>query len=158
MKQICVFLGFLVLMSCEYFNVKKTSSDAILEEELQTFNWNEVDEYPTFTTCDSMLTKAEKKQCFESTLTTHIFSHLNKENFIVPEALQDTLKMRLQISEHGVLDVLKLENSISVKRYIPNIDSLLIASLDSLPKILPAIKRGQFVKTEFELPIIIQVY
>ena len=62
MKQICVFLGFLMLMSCQYFNVKKTSSDAILKEELQTFNWNEVDEYPSFPECDSAITKQEKKQ------------------------------------------------------------------------------------------------
>lgn len=158
MKYVSLFLIIFCFTSCEYFDKKKVSSEELLIEELKTVNWNEVDEYPTFTTCDSMLTKAEKKQCFESTLTTHIFSHLNKENLIVTEALQDTLKMRLQISEHGKLDVLKLENSISVKRYIPNIDSLLIASLDSLPKILPAIKRGQFVKTEFELPIIIQVH
>ena len=40
---------------------------------------------------------------------------------------------------------------------IPNIKVLLAKSIDSLPKIFPAIKRGQQVKTEFKLPIIIKV-
>ena len=53
MKKISVLLCVLILSSCEYFNVKKTSSEAILKEELQTFNWNEVDAYPSFSDCDS---------------------------------------------------------------------------------------------------------
>jgi hypothetical protein len=40
---------------------------------------------------------------------------------------------------------------------IPNIKELLKNSLDSLPEIYPAIKRGQQVKTAFTLPVIIQV-
>ena len=64
MRQICVFLLIITLASCEYFNVKKTSSEAILKEELQTFNWNDVDEYPTFSICDSLTSKQEKKTMF----------------------------------------------------------------------------------------------
>ena len=53
------------MWSCNYFDAKKVSADDILEEELQTFTWNEVDEYPSFEMCDSLSSKAEKKQCFE---------------------------------------------------------------------------------------------
>jgi hypothetical protein len=157
MKQICVFLGFLMLMSCEYFNVKKTSSDAILKEELQTFNWNEVDEYPSFSECDSYITKQERKQCFENTLSSYIFRHLSKQNIIVSEEIDDTLKMKIEISDQGILKVLSIENSKIIQKQIPNIETLLIASFDSLPKVYPAIKRGQHVKTQFELPVIIKV-
>ena len=45
LSRVSVFLVFILLTSCAYFNVKKTSSEAILEEELQSFKWNEVDEY-----------------------------------------------------------------------------------------------------------------
>ena len=40
---------------------------------------------------------------------------------------------------------------------IPNINVLINQSLDSLPQIFPANKRGQQVTTEFNLPIIIKV-
>ena len=70
-------------MSCEYFNAKKTSSEAILKEELKTFNWNDVDEYPSFSICDSSATKQERKQCFENTLTKHISQILCKKTLLL---------------------------------------------------------------------------
>ena len=36
MKHLCLFLGFLLLVSCNYFDVKKTTSEAILNEELKS--------------------------------------------------------------------------------------------------------------------------
>ena len=146
-----------MLMSCEYFNVKKTSSDAILKEELQTFNWNEVDEYPSFPECDSAITKQEKKQCFEEVLTAHFTRLLQRDTIVVTQDIKDTLLLQLQISEKGVLSVLNIKVDSLTSQEIPNIKDLLLHGLDCLPKIFPAIKRGQQVKTEFKLPVIITV-
>lgn len=157
MRQICVFLLLMMLTSCEYFNVKKTSSEAILKEELKTFNWNDVDEYPTFSICDSLLVKHEKKQCFGSVLNTHITNYLQKEAIIVTQDINDTIDLQFKISDIGVLTLLNAKiDSLTIEQ-IPNIKSLLAKSLDSLPNIFPAIKRGQQVTTEFKLPIIISV-
>lgn len=157
MKHIYVFLSLLMLTSCEYFNVKKTSSEAILKEELQTFNWNEVDEYPSFSVCDSSVTKQERKQCFETFLTTFITNSLQKDTIVVTQDIKDTLLLQLQISETGVLSLVNLKVDSLTNKEIPNIKELLRKSLDSLPEIFPATKRGQQVKTEFKLPIIINV-
>ena len=157
MRQICVFLLIITLSSCEYFNVKKTSSEAILKEELQTFNWNDVDEYPSFLICDSLTTKQEKKQCFGSVLNSHIAAYLQKETIIVTQDINDTIDLQFQLSEKGVLTLLNAKIDALTIDQIPNIKALLAKSLDSLPKIFPAIKRGQQVTTEFKLPIIINV-
>ncbi|NMH87208.1 hypothetical protein [Flavivirga algicola] len=157
MKQICAFLVIILLTSCEYFNVKKTSSEAILNEELETFNWNDVDEYPSFSSCDSVSSKQEKKQCFTDILTGHIFEYLQDEIIIVTQDINDTIDLKLQISNTGEITLLESDvDSLTVKE-IPNINDLLVRSLDTLPKIFPAIKRGQQVTTEFKLPIIIGV-
>ncbi len=156
MKQICFFLFFLMLCSCEYFNVKKTSSEAILKEELQTFNWNDVDDYPSFTACDSIETKQNRKACFERVLTRHIGVFLKREKIIVTQDINDTIILKFQVSETGDLKLQNVDMD-SVTRYqIPEIENLIYKSLDSLPEIFPATKRGQQVKTEFVLPIIIQ--
>ena len=155
MKQICVFIIVLTLTSCEYFNVKKTSSDAILNEELQTFNWNEVDVYPSFSTCDALEQKYEKTACFNQVLTTHILEYLQKVPITVTHDVTDTINLKFQVSETGTLSLLNIEVDSLVTREIPNIKALIHSSLDSLPKVYPAIKRGQQVKTEFELPIIV---
>lgn len=157
MKQFCVFILVLMLTSCEYFNVKKTSSEAILQEELQTFNWNDVDVYPTFSSCDSLVTKPEKKECFESQLTNQIFNFLQHENIVVSQDINDTINLKFQVSEKGELTLLNFELDSLTMHEMPNIKTLINQSLDSLPKIFPAIKRAQQVKTEFELPIIISV-
>lgn len=157
MKQISVFLSLLMLMSCEYFNVKKIASEAILKEELQTFNWNEVDEYPSFSICDSTATKQEREQCFETILTSHITNFLQRDTIVVFQDIKDTLLLQLQISETGILSLVHLKVDSITNQEIPNIKELLIKGLDSLPRIFPASKRGQQVKTEFKLPVIIHV-
>ncbi|MFI1773049.1 hypothetical protein [Thalassobellus citreus] len=157
MKHLYVFILVFMLTSCEYFNVKKTSSEAILNEELQTFNWNDVDVYPTFSSCDSMSTKQEKKECFENHLTTHIFSFLERDGIVVTQNINDTIVLSFQVSETGVLSLSNSKIDTLTLQEIPNIKTLLTKSIDSLPKIFPAIKRGQQVKTAFELPVIINV-
>ena len=157
MKQICVFLVVMMLTSCEYFNVKKTSSETILKEELKTFNWNDVDEYPTFSECDSLSSKQDKKQCFEKVLRTKIAAYLQQESIVVTRDINDTINLQFQLSETGVLKLLSSKVDSLTVTQIPNIKSLLVKSLDSLPRIFPAIKRGQQVTTQFKLPIIISV-
>ena len=157
MKYGSFILLIFCLTSCKYFDKRKVNSEELLIQELKSVNWNEVDVYPSFTTCDTSELKEERKRCFESTLTTYIFEHLSKQNIIVTEAINDTLRIRIEITDKGNLNILEIDNNKKTQEHIPNIDSLLITSLDSLPKIFPAIKRGNHVKTEFELPVIIQV-
>jgi hypothetical protein len=155
MKQYCTFLLVLMLYSCEYFNVKKVSSETILKEELQTFNWNDVDEYPMFTVCNSTLTKQERKACFEQTLTNFIIGYLQKDAIVVTQDLYDTIYLNFKITAAGDLILLDTKIDSLTNNEIPYIKQLLTESLDSLPEIFPAIKRGQQVTTEFTLPIII---
>lgn len=146
-----------MLCSCEYFNVKKVPSEIILKEELQTFNWNDVDEYPTFSVCNSTLTKQEKKACFEYTLIGFIANFLQKDTIVVTQDIHDTINLNFKVTNTGDLILLDTKIDSLTNSEMPNIKQLLIESLDSLPKIYPAIKRGQHVTTEFTLPIIINV-
>ncbi|WP_308993195.1 hypothetical protein QLS71_008280 [Mariniflexile litorale] len=156
MKQIYVFILVTTLTSCEYFNVKKTTPEAILNEELQTFNWNEVDVYPSFSACDSLETKDEKTACFTDVLTKHILRYLENDSIVVTQDVNETIYLQFQVSETGFLSLSDVKLDSLLVQEIPNLENLIHSSLDSLPKIYPAIKRGQQVKTEFELPIIIQ--
>ena len=157
MQKALVFLLLLGFTSCEYFNAKKIASEDILKEELKTFNWNDVDAYPTFSSCDSSLTKEDRKQCFESTLSNFISGNLQTETIIVSQDINDTIILDFQISETGILHLKTVKVDSVTKLEIPKIEELLKQSLDSLPRIFPAIKRNQPVKTEFKLPIIIVV-
>ena len=157
MKYLTIFLLLLCVSSCDYFDKKKVNSQDILKEDLRTFNWHEVDEYPTFASCDKSSTKAQRKHCFEATLTTYITQELIGEKIVVTQDINDTITINFLISEKGTLSVLNIDSRDQITSQIPEIDSLLIQSLKDLPQILPAFKRGQPVKTEFKLPVIIKV-
>ncbi|MCX7550958.1 hypothetical protein [Xanthomarina sp. F2636L] len=157
MKHLYLLFGFLLLVSCNNFDVKKTTSDAILNEELKTFNWSDVDEYPSFASCSDDVSKVEKQRCFQNTLTAIITNRIQRDTIVVTQNIDDTIYIKFQISEKGVLSFLEARVDSVTRHEIPNIDELLRNSLDSLPEIYPAIKRGQQVKTAFTLPVIIQV-
>lgn len=156
MKNLTIFILFLCLASCEYFDKKKVNSQDIISEELQTFNWNDVDEYPSFQACESLTSKLESKQCFESTIISHITNKLGNEIIVVTEEVADTVMIKFHINETGNISVLDINSNEATRVQIPNLEEFLTNSLNSLPKIFPAIKRGQQVKTEFTLPVIIQ--
>jgi hypothetical protein len=155
MKHILFVLICLVLSSCNYFDVKKTSSEEILKEELQTFNWKDVDVFPAFASCDSSSTIQERKLCFQNTLIKHIQNHLSKEKMVVSTDLEDTIVIDFKLSDKGEISILNLKVKAETLKALPNITNQINTAIDSLPKIYPAIKRGQLVTSQFKLPIII---
>jgi hypothetical protein len=153
-----VFLFLIILFtSCDYFEKKKVNSEDLLKEELQTFNWNDVDTYPTFSNCDSITNKDESKTCFQNTLLTNVNLYLEHQNLVVSDNVNDTIRLKLVIDSKGMLEVESISVKPETEFQIPEIDSLLRESLKSIPKIFPAIKRGQQVTTVFELPVIVKI-
>jgi hypothetical protein len=153
-----VFLFILLFAtSCNYFEKKKVSSEDLLEEELQTFNWNEVDTYPTFSNCDSITAKTEIKACFQNTMLSNVNQFLEQQNIVVSEDVNDTIMLKIIIDNKGILEVESIAVKPETQFQIPEIDSLLRQSLKGIPKIYPAIKRGQQVTTAFELPVIVKI-
>jgi len=152
------FLFLIVLFtSCDYFEKKKVNSEDLLKEELQTFNWNDVDTYPTFSSCDSIIAKEESKICFQNTLLANVNQYLEQQNIVVSTDVNDTIRLKLIIDNKGLLKVDSIVVKPETQFQIPEIDSLLRQSLKSVPKIYPAIKRRQQVSTAFELPVIVRI-
>lgn len=157
MQKAIFFLILLSFTSCNYFDAKKIATEDILEEELKTFNWNEVDAYPVFTSCENSIEKEDRKHCFENTLSSYITNSLANETIIVTQDINDTILLEIQISESGILDLKSIKVDSITRLEIPNIETLLSNSLQTLPQIHPALKRNKPVKTEFKLPIVIAV-
>lgn len=157
MKRSLVLLLMLSVMSCQYFDKKKVYAKDIVEEELETINWNDVDQYPAFAKCESLQEKQERKHCFESTLTEHVSSFFINQSIVVSEDINDTIYLKLEIDKAGTIDVYSIEADSLTRVQIPKLDSLIERNILSLPKIYPAIKRGQQVHTEFTLPIVIHI-
>jgi hypothetical protein len=157
MNRLACFLLLVLLTACDYFENQKVNSEDLLKEELQTFNWNDVDTYPTFSSCDSMTVKEDSRVCFQNTLLSHVNHYLASQNIVVSEDVNDTIRLKLMIDNRGHLEIEDIAIKPETRFQIPEIDSLLSQSLKGIPKIFPAIKRGQQVKTAFELPVIVRI-
>ena len=153
MKYILFFFFLFFFFSCELNINKKISVDEILDEEWKTFNWSDVDEYPSFSTCDSLLTISQKKECFISTLSNQIYSDLISNTKTVNRIIQDTVILKFTISKDGEIDFDELIVDESIIDLRSLIDLSFKSSIKKLPKIFPAIKRGQQVNVKFSLPI-----
>ena len=157
MNRIVCLLILLIVTSCDYFEKKNVYPEDLLEEELQTFNWNEVDAYPTFSNCDSLTEKENRKVCFQNTLISNVNEFLKAQNLVVSNDVNDTITLKIIIDRTGMLEVESISIHPETVQEIPEIDSLLRQSLKGIPKIYPAIKRNQQVTTAFELPVIVSI-
>jgi hypothetical protein len=157
MKRFILLISLVILTSCNYFDKKKVYTKDLLEEELKSFNWNDVDEYPTFSSCDTSSGKLNKKKCFENTLRQFLNSSLASQNIVVTEDVNDTIILKITIDKYGAFSLDAIKCNAMTNKQIPQLDSLLTHSFDSLPKIFPAIKRSQQVATQFSLPIVVHI-
>ncbi|MBC8305885.1 MAG: hypothetical protein H8E55_60245 [Pelagibacterales bacterium] len=153
MKYILSLFFLFFFFSCELNINKKISVDEILDEEWKTFNWSDVDEYPSFSTCDSLSSLSLKKECFIFTLSNQISVDLISNTKTVNRIIQDTVILKFTISKDGEIDFDELIVDESIIDLRSLIDLSFKSSIKKLPKIFPAIKRGQQVNVKFSLPI-----
>ncbi len=156
MKRIIALSILLLSFSCEYFNKKKVDADTLLNEELKTFNWNDVDTFPSFEVCQNSTEKEDSKKCFENTLSQHILTTLRNSSLVSSSTINDTIYVDFIISEKGEISSEHIAASELIKVQFPNLDSLIVYSLETLPNIFPAVKRGQQVRSQFKLPIVVK--
>jgi len=156
MKRL-VFFTAILLVSCNYFENKKVNTEDIVNHELETIDWKAVDAYPSFSVCDSVTEKEARKNCFESTVLNHVNQYLSKQTIVVAEDIEDSIKIKLRVDKLGAISILDIHTKKNTRLVIPEIDTLINGSIASLPKIFPAVKRGQYVTTEFVLPVIVSI-
>jgi hypothetical protein len=146
----------LILCSCQEFDLKKHSADQILEEELKTINWQEVDFYPTFQNCGVITSKEESRTCFETEIRKAIGDRLNQQRVLTSNTAQDTILLELFISAEGEASIKDLSISEQVSNQNPNLEKWLKEAISQLPEVYPAQKRSVPVPLSTKLPIILK--
>lgn len=157
MRKFAIFFLFLILVSCEYLGLQKSNKEEIVQREMKSIDWNDVDKYPLFDHCDETASKNDQKECFQTTLTNHILGSLIGNQIEVNENINDTIYVQLLISNSGAVSILKIEKSDFISKNIPDINRYIATSIQTLPKIHPALKRDIPISTKFRLPIILAV-
>jgi hypothetical protein len=116
-------------------------------------DFNSVDFSPSFKECDSLVDKAQKSDCFRSTIHKKIGEELQKHSLTIKESIDETIFVDILITKKGVVIFKEITSTENLKQQLPVLDSLLRQSIPKLPYIYPAIKRGIPVNTMYKLPI-----
>ena len=157
MKNLYLLVVFALLASsCQFFETEKISTETFYKEELKTIDWKDVDQYPAFKECEGQTEKEGQKTCFENTLTTHLYGHINSKKMVATNHLDDTVRLAFTISKTGELNVSKIEVDSVVLHQFPQIKAWMKEGVEALPLVAPAYKRGIPVQTEFVLPIVLK--
>lgn len=156
MKKAFPFLLLLLLISCDEFETRKISSEEILSEEKKELNWHQVDQYPAFKDCRKISEIDAAQECFGKKVANYIYGRLEAKQPVVTASIHDTLLLHLHITEAGIPEIDSVQIDSLVIAQLPQIQSWLRQSVDSLPKIYPASKRGIPVATKFIMPIVIK--
>lgn len=141
------------------------SAERIAAERIDTINWNQVDRFPLFESCDEMANKDTQRACFENTFSTHIHNSIELEEVTVKKTVNDTVILDLKIDHEGIVTIINIQQSDLVAQQIPYLRTYFDTSIKKLPKIFPALKNATSVNStqtvpvgmRFSLPVIIHV-
>ncbi len=156
MKRLLLLLFLPFFTGCDLFETKKVTTEEILSEERQELNWHEVDQYPAFAECKEIMEEEAAKECFRNKVASYVYARLEQKQPVVTEALHDTIMLHLIVSDKGAPTIDSVEIDSVVIHHLPKIKRWVQESIDSLPQISPASKRGIPVATKFKMPIVIE--
>jgi len=148
-KLLSLVLLVSVCFSCDYFSLKKNQKpvlDSIVD-------FTSVDMPPSFQPCDTLIDAAMKKDCFVGYLQNHVASDFKSVDFKVDTVVNEKVILKLLIDNKGKISLKSIGSSYLIKRKLPLLDSVLGASVQSLPNVYAATKKGIPVTTEYTLPI-----
>lgn len=145
-----LWIGILMLFSCEQMKLKKIDKTEAIENELSQFSFNEVDVFPSFESCQTDEEPQATQACFVETL------HQKLNPFFENRfGTEDTLHLSIHISEKGQLAVKKIHSLYKKETQDALQDSLNLFIHNYLPKVHPAQKQGIPVQCNMVLPVII---
>ncbi|KIA93265.1 MULTISPECIES: hypothetical protein [unclassified Flavobacterium] len=157
MKQFSLLLIIFLFNSCQYFEKQVPSEKELLQKELKSINWKEVDEFPSVVDCEKIENKKQRQQCFFEIMTQLIQQKLSSDTLAILYPELDTIEVKVTIFPNATMKFEPQFPKDSVAYDTVKIDSILRARLVDFPKVNPAIKRGIPVKTQFILPVILKV-
>ncbi len=153
-KRFLAFFIFVMFQSCQLFDKKVPDEKQLLNQELKKIDWKNVDEWPTFVQCDSLVDKESQKMCFYNLLSSQLQEKLQDDSIAKLLPNIDSIQVKVTIfSDAKVSFEPILIDSLVINRH--QLDSVFQLRLASFPAIKPALKRGMPVKTELQLPIVL---
>lgn len=133
---------------------KEDQTQKLVNDELLSIDWNDVDQYPLFDNCDETAPKQIQRECFENGMLQIAAQALDSLQFEVQNDLNDTVVIEFKVDEDGFITVEQIKDSPEILNEISDFNTQIKSRLKDLT-VAPALKRGNPVSLRFKLPIVI---
>ena len=156
MRKLPIICLLCLLTACDWSAKREEKTQELVDQEIQAIDWEDVDQYPLFADCDELASKPEQKKCFMETLLRHFSRSLQESDLVLEEEVKDTIFVNIRMEDTGAITLIDIKNDAQVSQQIPGFRNQIEKSLNNLPKIEPALKRGIPVSAKFRIPIVLQ--
>lgn len=149
-----------VILLIFFISCDRSSSNTATVQNLKfldtVIDYSSVDVYPLFSECQEIDNKQAQKSCFESALTELLAEKLHSIDYQVKETVNDSSYVDLLINSNGKARVSAINSPTIIKDNLPQLDSIIKQSVDELPIVKPALKRGIPVKSQYKLAVVVR--
>tara|TARA_B100000780_G_C21016867_1_gene407378 strand:+ start:322 stop:792 length:471 start_codon:yes stop_codon:yes gene_type:complete len=150
MRLLIVLSTVLVFNSCDYLSFQKNENHEKLNMDI---DFTSVDDSPSFKVCDTLIDKNKKTSCFRTTIRQEISNSLSNQSIKVKKSIDETILVTIRIQSNKQVQLTSMIASDGLLTQIPSLNQMIKKSIEDLPEIYPAIKRGIPVTTAYKLPI-----
>ena len=156
LRHLTFFLFLLILSSCEIFSPQSSVSKSNLQVLDTVIDFTSVDVYPIFSDCENYAESDDQKECFENSITEKLAELLSANDLKVNKEVNDTTSIDILVDNAGKASLVNIISPKSIQEELPNFESVVRKSIDQLPTMKPALKRGMFVKSQYRLVIVVK--
>lgn len=153
MKKGLLYALTILLFTCDQFAIDKVDEQKLVDKELEMIDWKDVDQYPSFPACYEIASKEDVRNCFAKEINATIVALWESEQFVTSFPFNETILLSLVITREGHIRINQIDIPEAIQSKVPELETLLVESFQDLPVIQPALKRGQPVRTQLQLPI-----
>jgi len=156
LRRLGKLLFLLFFTSCELFSPQTSTSKSNLQVLDTVIDFTSVDVYPIFSDCENYAETDDQKECFENSITEKLAEYLSNSDLKVNKEVNDTTYIDILIDNTGKASLVHINSGKFIREELPNLESVVRKSINQLPTMKPALKRGMFVKSQYRLVIVVK--
>ncbi len=153
-RAVTLFIVVFTFISCQLIK-EPPVFEKLYDQEIQSIDWNSVDELPTTEPCKIFMSRALKKECFFSVISDSVYTKLMRKSSFAIFTKIDTIKLVVTITADSKIKFSTKFPSYASEFECKKVDSIIQSKLIDFPKVYPATKRGLSVTSQFEIPVVL---
>lgn len=152
MKKVWGILSVILPLAACQGKKELPNKQELFRKEMNAIDWTKVDEYPSYSQCDSCTDKEEAYTCFYTQLAEELQEKINAHPLFSSDKPYDSILLNVKIvpNENPKIHLAKSSDLLLSPRVA---DSILGEIAKSMRPILPASKRGIPVQSELVVKI-----